>query len=165
MITKGPMINLIQVFPVGISVSNTPERPVLIFKDKSEKHVLPVWLDHVDAGLVMADSSQKTRQSGVHHAVLKTFEAFGIKVEKVIFDEVVGHQQFVNVFFTQKKDVKEVRLRAAEAMSLCLKSGAEFFATVDVMDKSREIDMTLASMQIAMLQGYPMGAIPEHLKN
>jgi hypothetical protein len=157
---------LIRVSPVGMNVGPAIGRPVLIFKDSTGNYVLPVWLDYMDAGLMMADSNTRVRSSGVHYGVLKIFDAAGIVAERVVFDDIVGHNQFLSVQFRQgKSKPKTVRLRAAEVMSFCLKSGAAFYATKEVIEKSRQIDLTMQAVQGGFGHGFGDQEIPDSLKN
>jgi len=163
---KAMLRNLIRVNPVGMNVGPAVGRPVLIFKDKSGNHILPVWLDYVDAGIMMAEANTRVRSSGMHYGVLKIFDSLNVRTEKVVFDDIVGHNQYVSVQVRQgKAKPKTVRLRAAEVMSLCLKSGAEFYATGDVIQKSRQIDLTIQAVQGGFGHGFGDKAIPDILKN
>src|SRR4051812_1529489 len=105
---------MIELQPVSLSAGSLGSRSVLIFKDQSGQHVLPVWLDPVDAGLMMADSHQKVRSSGVHYAVMKVMGTFGLQVDRVVFDDVIGHHQYMTLHLRQGRGKnRSVKIRAA----------------------------------------------------
>jgi bifunctional DNase/RNase len=134
-------INKITLYPHGLAFGSARFRPAMIFKDKKETEVLPVWLDPVDAGLILAGSHVETRATGAHKASLKIFDALKVKLVSVYFDEMLGSTQYATVTVLQGKKRAEVRVRAAELMSLAINAQCEFFTNLDVIEKSRRINL------------------------
>lgn len=137
----------IEMFPFGIALGVGQPRPVMIFKDKLEKRVLPVWLSPMDAGISVAQGnspygSSSTQEGSPHEISYKILEALGVRLEKCLFKRMFKHQQFVELHFVKQnpKAVHIIESKADDAISFCLKSGCKFFATVDYIEKSRVIE-------------------------
>lgn len=133
----------LEIFPYGMSVSPDGSRPILIFKDKSEKQVLPVWLSPLDAGLAIQVSPNSRMSHTPHELSYKILKDLGIKLKKCLFVEVKGQHQFVELHFEGSETLKKVKVRADDAMSYCLGIKPKFFCTLEHMKKCREIDIKI----------------------
>src|SRR4051812_26510776 len=87
----------IEVFPFGVAIGANNVRPVMIFKDKAEKRVLPVWMSPLDAGIAVSQD----KSPSPHELSCQILSAFGLKLEKCLFKSVKGHHQFVELHFTK----------------------------------------------------------------
>ncbi len=149
----------IEMFPFGVAMGANQMRPVMIFKDKEERRVLPVWLSHMDAGIAVAQSSPGSHQvttsvSGSPHElswfVLGTL---GVALESCIFKKVTGHHQYVELNFKASAGkrlptkLQRLEARADDAISFCLRSGCKFFATFDYIEKSRVLEGEMVGMK------------------
>lgn len=134
----------IEMFPYGLAFAPGSTRPVMIFKDKSEKQVLPVWLSQLDAGIAVSQSGGAKTDSSPHHLTWKILDPLGVELEKCFFTEVRGHYQFVDLHFKGSAKLKKLESRADEAISFCLSSDCRFFCRIDFMDECRVLDGEMA---------------------
>lgn len=141
----------IEMFPFGVAMGANQVRPVMIFKDKGEKRVLPVWLSHMDAGIAVAQSAVShhvttTASGSPHELSWQILTELGIVLEKCLFKKVTGHHQYVELHLRAKSGRKlpvklqSLEARADDAISFCLRSGCKFYATVDYIEKSRVLE-------------------------
>lgn len=130
----------IEVFPYGLVVSQDHARPVMIFKDQSQRRVLPVWMSPVDAGVAVSQSGGHLTDASPHHLTANVFKLLEIKLERCFFKELRGHYQIVELHFSGDPRIAKVEARADEAISFCLNQGAQFFATVDFMERCRILE-------------------------
>jgi uncharacterized protein len=161
----------IEMFPFGIAMGANNVRPVMIFKDKSEKRVLPVWLSPMDAGIAVAQTNAPyqtgARSIGSPHEISwQVLKEFGIDLEKCLFKRVTQNQQFVELHFTVGKSKKNhlsaqvIEARAHDAISFCLRSGCKFFATLEYIESSRVLESELG-VNASLLQQNE--ALPRYL--
>lgn len=134
----------IEMFPYGMAVSPGNSRPVMIFKDKSEQKVLPVWLNHLEAGIAVQQSGGAKTDSSPHNLTWKILGPLGVKLEKCFFTEVKGHYQFVRLQFSGSPDLKKLESRADEAISFCLSSDCKFYCQLEFIEKCRVLDGEMA---------------------
>lgn len=143
----------VELFPQGISVGSTVGRPVLILKDKHGVEVLPVWMHPMDAGVALAELSHGGSGGSPHAVTRRILESLNVTVESCVFEELVGHHQFVQVSLRGDTQIKTLRLRADEAMSFCLQAHARFFSTRPYMARCRDMDAELANLEQNLAHG------------
>ena len=138
---------LIEIFPYGVTIGLDQNRPVLVFKDKSERHVLPVWLSPLDAGIAMALSGDSEVSASPHTLSHQIFKEQGLVLSECVFKEVKGHHQFVDTCYKDNKPKSEkkapIRLRADYTMSLCIHEKVQFYSTINHMDRCRKLNVDL----------------------
>jgi len=143
----------IEMFPFGVAMGAAGTRPVMIFKDKTENRVLPVWLSQLDAGIAVTQGhspySTAYQAEGSPHAVANNIlSRMAVRLDKCLFKDVRGHHQFVELYFvadSKRKRNEIIEMRADDAISFCLSSGCKFFATIDYIDKSRVLEGEMIS--------------------
>lgn len=144
----------IEMFPFGVALGATQSRPVMIFKDKTGKKVLPVWLSAMDAGIAVAQSAQ-TKVTSPHEVTSAILNSLGVTVEKCLFKIVRNNQQYVEIHLAGSKKVKALESKASESISFCLRSGCRFFATVDYIEKSRVLEDDMVQHSHMLGQSLP----------
>jgi hypothetical protein len=142
----------IEIFPQGISVSSALSRPIMVFKDKLELEVLPVWITPLDTGVALAELSHGS--GATPHAVTRRLmEMLSIKLESCTFVDIIGHHQYVELKLLSADGVKTLRVRADEAMSFCIQGRARFFSTREFMSRCRSLDTELQKLENNILGG------------
>lgn len=135
-----PVQDLIEVLPYGLVVSADQSRPVMVFKDKEARYVLPVWLSPADASIAMSQNGHQVTDASPHKIAMKILKPLGISLKKCIFKEVRGHYQIVDLVFDGDERVRSIEARADESISFCLTSKAQFFASVEFMERCRSLE-------------------------
>jgi len=129
--------DLVELFPFGVSIANEIQRPFLLLKDKKEELTLPVAINPLEAGVTLTQSSQQLIPTTPHKFAELLLESLDIKIEKCIFSEIKGHYQYVRLYLENHPRYGSLRLRADEAMSLCLHMKTPIFATRAFIQKSK----------------------------
>ena len=131
----------VEIFPYGVSFGADEARPIMIFKDKDEKKVLPVWMSPLNAGIALQQESNSYSSISSPYALMwDILKPLGIELSKCYFVEVKGHHQFVELHFTGHPKLQQLKARADESVSFCLSSKAQFFCRSDFFKKSRVLD-------------------------
>ena len=137
----------IEMFPFGVAIGASQTRMVMIFKDKAERRVLPIWLSPMDAGIAVTQSS--TDLDGSPHTLpLQILDKMGVRLEKCLFKELRGHRQFVELHFAGSKKLKSIDVRADAAISFCLRAGCRFYATIDYIERSRVLEDQMIASEV-----------------
>lgn len=128
-----------EVWVKGIVLGPGNTRPVLIMKGAQEDDIFPVWLSNLEFDSIEQSNMGVLKSTFFHGTSVKILKALGLKVGQCVFVEVVGHHQYVDMYVTNEGGdaVKTIRSNAEECISFCLASGARFFVTPDIMDRSR----------------------------
>ncbi|MCB0342409.1 MAG: bifunctional nuclease family protein [Pseudobdellovibrionaceae bacterium] len=141
-----PVDEWIEMFPYGVAVGPDQVRPVMIFKDKTERRVLPVWMSPVDAGIAMSQSAITGTDASPHNLTQKMLSTLGVQIERCYFVRTNGHYQIVELQFSGSEKLKKLESRADEVISFCLHNDVRFFCRADLIEESRRIDSELLGM-------------------
>jgi hypothetical protein len=144
----------VELFVKGIVVGPGYLRPVLLLRDKTEQETLPVWLNPLEFESLDVQSSPALKSSYFHIITRKIMKEMGYRMDRCVFTDLVGHHQYVNIFLVKEaaEDGLWVQSSAEEAMSLCLAMGTRYFATPDVIEKSRSINSELVASFVELPQ-------------
>jgi len=129
--------DLLKLIPFGIQLSADGMRPVLILKDEKAEHSMPVPLNPLEAGIALTQSNKTIAPATAHRVTEVLFEALNIKIQQCVFVELKGAYQYVHLILTGHPAVKLIKVRADEAMSLCLHLNVPIYATASFMARSR----------------------------
>jgi len=134
--------DLVELKPFGLSLTNELAKPFMIFKDlKTEQLTLPVPLAPIEAGLILAQSSTQNVPAVPHRFVEMLLNSMDISIEKCIFMEIKGLNQYVRLFLVGHPKYNSMKLKASEALSLCLHLKVPFFATKEFIQKSKKMNV------------------------
>ncbi len=136
-----------QVFPHGLMVGPMPYKPVMIFKTKDEKEVLPLALDPVNAGIMMADTDNLGRFDSAHRATLSIFKELGVEITSVYFNHIVGQEIMALVGVIQSDKKIQMKFKAREIMPLALRADCLFYASTEVIEKAKLLNLEWAMQQ------------------
>lgn len=135
--------DLIRMFPYGLSVTADPMRPFLLFKDEAHQYTLPVAVTPIEAGVSLAQSNKTILQGSPHRFTLEMMNALSIEIKQCVFVEIKGSHQYVRLFLSGHPALTSMKLRADEAMSLCLYLDIPFYATKNIIGRSRVMSASM----------------------
>jgi hypothetical protein len=138
----------IELFPLAVNVGASNERPILVLQDKEKNFSLPVWLGSLDAAAAMVQASSTTLDSTPHRTTQNILRALKTELKFCLFQELVGHNQFVDLVLSGTNEYFTVRSRADESMSICLLSQARFFCPLEIIKKSRDMETDLKTAPV-----------------
>lgn len=143
---KRPKRDLIRLVPYGISLHPDPQRPILILKDETGDRTLPVALNPLEAGVTL---NQFQQQGGAtpHKVTELILQSLDVKIKRCVFVEIKSHFQYVRLHLENHPKLRTLKLRADEAMSLCLHLSVEIYATPEFMLASREMNLSALMMK------------------
>ncbi|AHI05935.1 hypothetical protein BDW_07165 [Bdellovibrio bacteriovorus W] len=129
--------DLVKLIPYGLSVSNDVTRPFLLLKDEAHQYTLPVAVSPIDAGVVLSQTNGQTLQSSPHKFTAMLLESMGIEIKQAVFVEIRGAHQYLRLYMTGNPQASSFKIRADEAMSLCMYLQVPMFATKGYIGRSR----------------------------
>lgn len=142
----------VEMFPYGVTISPDGSRPLMLFKDKQEKRVLPVWLSHLDAGIAIRENGMMSDlNESPYHITWKILDPLGIKLRKCFFMEIRGHHQFVELHFEGHPKLKTLECRADESVSFCMSRKAQFFCKPSFIDRCQVLESEMETVSDRVL--------------
>ncbi len=130
--------DLIELFPLGITLAAEAQRPYLLLREQKGDRTLPVPMNPVEVGVSLTQANPTQVPTSPHHFSKLLMESLAIKAKQCVFVEIKGTFMYVRIYFTGSPLATSVKLRADEAMSLCLYLELPFFATPEFIQTSRE---------------------------
>ena len=134
-----PATGEIELEAFGLTNGMDNLRPVMLFKEKGGDAVLPVWLSPLDAGIALSQHQPGAFMLSPHDMTLSVLKELGVKVEECHFNELKGHQQYVELTFSGSKKLKSMKARADHAISFCLQARAKFYCTREYLQQCRQL--------------------------
>ncbi|KHD87344.1 MAG: hypothetical protein OM95_15110 [Bdellovibrio sp. ArHS] len=129
--------DLVQMFPYGLSVTTDAARPFFLLKDEAHMYTLPVAVSPIDAGVALSQNNKLVPESSPHKFTAVLLSSLGIEIKQAVFVEIKGSHQYVRLYISGHPQTNSVKLRADEAMSLCLYLNVPLFATKSFIGRSR----------------------------
>ncbi len=132
--------DLVELQIFGIAVGQAPmdsQRPVLILKDTAHEFTLPVPLNPLEAGLVVAQSNKQAAPLNPHKFTEQLLQKMQLTICQCVFVEIKGVHQYVRFYLAGHPQLTSIKVRAEEAMSLALSLNIPLFATRKFMDRSK----------------------------
>lgn len=149
----------IELFPRGIIVHPGTQRPVLLMRSTEDVHTLPVCLSPLDAGLGLSALAE-SESASPHFVAWSLLRKLGAVALDCEFVRVKGHHQFVRLSLEsnsarevqKSKESRQVDLecRAEAAMSFCLSARARFWARVEVIEQSRQLNEEMDEISLRL---------------
>ncbi|HEY1078915.1 MAG TPA: hypothetical protein VGE46_02425 [Bdellovibrio sp.] len=137
--------DLVRLFPYALSVTTDAARPLLLFKDEGHQYTLPVAVSAIDAGVALSQSNKMILQSSPHKFTSLLMSSLGIEIKQAVFVEIKGSHQYLRLYMSGHPQVSSLKLRADEAMSLCLYLEVPLFATKNFIGRSRIMSAEIES--------------------
>lgn len=137
--------DLVQLFPYGLSMEGDVSRPFLLLKDEAHVYTLPVVVSPIDAGVVLSQSNKVAIESSPHRFTATLLQSLGIEVKQAVFVEIKGSSQYLRLYLSGHPEMNSIKLRADEAMSLCIFLGVPIFATKNFIGRSRVMSTEVES--------------------
>jgi hypothetical protein len=142
--------DLIRLKPYGLSLNQDPARPTLILKDDSGEHSLAVALTPIETGVVVQQSNPGAMSSS-HRTTELLLQSLSIKILKCVFVSLKDHHQYVRLYLDGHPTQGSLKVKAIEALSLCLYLEVPIFATAKYMAKSRVLNVEMTEIPDGLL--------------
>lgn len=133
-VSEGKMLRL---KPFALQMSPDDRTPLLLLRDEEQTQVLPVSLSPIEAGVTIAQSNPSLAPVSPHKASASILQTFGLKVAGCVFSEIRSQQQWVTLQVESDFGLRQISVRAAEAMSFCLFSEVPIWGSAQYAARSR----------------------------
>lgn len=144
--------DLIQLFPFGVSLTTDSQRPFLLLKDKGQEDTLPVALSPLEAGITLGQFNKQLLPIGPHKFTHELLNSLNIKPVQVVFVQIRGVSQYIRIYFSGHPTTNSIKVKADEAMSLCLSLGVPLFATKSFINQSKLMNAQVDGLTQSLLK-------------
>jgi bifunctional DNase/RNase len=123
----------------SLSVDPFTETPIVILRDGTGKHSVPLWIAHPEAASIAAELEGVRLDRPMTHDLLKSvLGVLGARVHCVEIHDVRQGTFFATLHLTSAEGVESaLDARPSDAIALALRTGAPIYVTKKVLDKVR----------------------------
>ncbi len=157
--------DLVKLNPYGLSVSGDVTRPFLLLKDEGHQYTLPVAVSPIDAGVLLSQNNGQALQSSPHKFTAMLLESLDIQIKQAVFVEIKGAHQYLRLYLSGNPRQSSFKLRADEAMSLCMYLSVPLFASRSFIGRSRVMNAQADEGAQGALLSQVLGSDREGLLN
>ena len=144
--------DLIQLFPFGVSLTSDASRPFLLLKDEKQIHTLPVALSPLEAGIAIGQSHRGKSPTSPHRFTEALLKSLDIQPTQAVFVQIKGVHQYLRIYLKGHPRMSSLKVRADEAMSLCLHLGLPIFATLSFINQSKILNAQITGLTENLLK-------------
>lgn len=138
--------DLIRLDVYGLTINTDPQHPVLILKDKTERYVLSVMINPLEAGVTLTQSNKSIAPVTPHRFAHELLTSLDIEIVQCVFVQIKGTHQYVRIYLKGHPRVNSIKLRADEVMSLVLHLSIPMFASKKFIEKSKTLTARIAGL-------------------
>jgi hypothetical protein len=144
--------DLIRLFPFGLSMAQEGARPILLLKDEKGLHTLPVAVNPLEAGMALSQVNHAAPPSTPHRFASLLMNSLKIEPLQCVFVQIKGAHQYVRVYFRGHASLNSLKVRADEAMSLCLHLTVPIYATMDFINQSKVMNAEIKELNQGVMK-------------
>ena len=121
----------------GINLDLFSSSPIVILKVEDENRYLPIWIGQPEArSILMKLQNQEFSRPLTHDLAVNLVSELGGSMEKVTVTELRDSTFFATISVVIDGRVVEIDSRPSDAIALAVRSGAEIFASDEVIEEA-----------------------------
>jgi len=121
---------------VGVRVEVPDNTPVLVLREQEgRKRVLPIMIGNPEASSIhFALEGVKAPRPMTHDLFVDVLQALGVTLQRVVITEVRDHTYYAELYLDTPTGIQSISSRPSDALALAARTGAEIFATEELLD-------------------------------
>jgi uncharacterized protein len=121
---------------IGVRVEVPDNTPVLILREQSgRKRILPIMIGTPEASAIhFALEGVESPRPMTHDLFVDVLATVGVTLQRVVVTEIREHTYYAELYLQTPSGAKTVSSRPSDAVALAVRTGAEIFASDDLLD-------------------------------
>ncbi len=145
--------DLVELQVYGISLNPDPNHPFLLLKDKSEKYILSVMINPLEAGVTLTQSNKSIKPVTPHNFASELLKSLQIEIAQCVFVQLKGTHQFVRIYLKGHPKLNSLKFRADEVMSLVLHFNIPIYASKAFIERSKDLNVQIEELTQSSARG------------
>ena len=126
---------MVEVEVFGLALDESSQIPLLIFKDREEQHVLPIWIGVMEAvAISMTLNEVDMPRPMTHDLFLNTIDQMGGELQRVEVIDLREGTFYAELVVAYGETVKRVDSRPSDAVALALRATCPIFVHENVFE-------------------------------
>jgi bifunctional DNase/RNase len=128
---------MVEMSVFGLALDEESQMPILILKDASDTHVLPIWIGAMEAmAISMAINKVAMPRPMTHDLVLNVMKALGGKLDHVEILSIEKGTYYASLVVTTKDTTTRIDSRPSDSIALALKAGVPIMASKTMLEQA-----------------------------
>ena len=134
---KGDVEPMIKMEVVGVQQVLPSNTPVVLLREEDGERLLPIFIGLPEATAIgLALSGQEPPRPMTHDLMTAVLEAFSVVPEQVVVSELRDRTFFAEIYLRGSAGVEMVSARPSDAIALAVRTGAQIFVAVEVLEEA-----------------------------
>ena len=127
----------------GLTVDPLTNSPIVILKETDGERTLPIWIGLLEATAIASELEGIKFSRPMTHDLLKSImDIIDVEVNKVEVCDLKNNTYYALIHMTHGDKEISIDARPSDALALSLRMNAPIFVAEEVINKSKEIDLT-----------------------
>lgn len=129
----------------GITLDPTTNMPIIILRDLSGDHTLPIWIGIAEASAIATKLENIDLARPMTHDLMRNIlSRLEVCLEKVEVTDLRDNTFYANIYLRVGNMVVPIDSRPSDAIALALRTDSPIFVNEDVIKKSKRADLKTA---------------------
>ena len=127
----------------GLTVDPLTNSPIVILKEVDGERTLPIWIGLLEATAIASELEGIKFSRPMTHDLLKNImDLINLKVNKIEVCDLKNNTYYALIYINHNGKEISIDARPSDALALSLRVNAPIFVAEDVINKSKQIDLT-----------------------
>jgi bifunctional DNase/RNase len=127
----------------GLTVDPITNSPIVILKETDGERTLPIWIGLLEATAIASELEGIKFSRPMTHDLLKSImDTMDVEVNKVEVCDLRNNTYYALIHLTHGDKEISIDARPSDALALSLRMQAPIFVSEEVINKSRQIDLS-----------------------
>jgi bifunctional DNase/RNase len=127
----------------GLTVDPLTNSPIVILKETGGERTLPIWIGLLEATAIASELEGIKFSRPMTHDLLKSImDTMDVEVNKVEVCDLKNNTYYALIHLTHGDKEISIDARPSDALALSLRMKAPIFVSEEVINKSRQIDLS-----------------------
>ena len=127
----------------GLTVDPLTNSPIVILKETDGERTLPIWIGLLEATAIASELEGIKFSRPMTHDLLKSImDTMDVEVNKVEVCDLRNNTYYALIHLTHGDKEISIDARPSDALALSLRMQAPIFVSEEVINKSRQIDLS-----------------------
>lgn len=133
---------MIEMRVAGLALDPTTQMPIVILRDDSGTHTLPIWIGLVEASAIATFLEKIPLARPMTHDLLRNLlDELGAKVTRVEITELRENTFYALIHLQHQGADRPIDARPSDAVALALRAGAPILVSEEVLAHARKIEV------------------------
>lgn len=156
---------MIEMKVAGIALDAMTRSPIVLLKDGTDRRALPIYIGQDQAkAIIGALEQQKPPRPLTHDLMVNFFNAWGMKLEKIIIHSLQDNTFYAVLCLSQGELKKEIDCRPSDAIAIALRTDSAIWVMEEVIaDASIPVDRDADEEERQAFRDFVSNLSPEEL--